>query len=34
MNQNGEINMSLLKNIGQAVFDIPVEEELIDQALK
>jgi 3-dehydroquinate synthase len=32
-NQNGEINMSLLKNIGQAVFDIPVEEELIDHAL-
>jgi 3-dehydroquinate synthase len=32
-NQNGEINMSLLKNIGQAVYDIPVEEELIDQAL-
>lgn len=32
-NQNGKINMSLLKNIGQAVYDIPVEEELIDQAL-
>lgn len=32
-NQNGVINMSLLKNIGQAVYDIPVEEELIDHAL-
>jgi len=32
-NQNGEINMSLLKNIGQAVYDIPVEEKLIDKAL-
>ncbi|HET8861537.1 3-dehydroquinate synthase [Marivirga sp.] len=33
-NQNGRINLSLLKNIGQAVYDIPIEEELIDQALK
>lgn len=32
-NQNGELNMSLLKNIGTAVHDIPVEEELIDRAL-
>jgi 3-dehydroquinate synthase len=32
-NQNGEINMSLLKNIGKAIYDIPVDEELIDHAL-
>jgi 3-dehydroquinate synthase len=32
-NQNGQISMSLLKNIGHAVYDIPVEEELIDNAL-
>jgi 3-dehydroquinate synthase len=32
-NKNGQISMSLLTNIGKAVYDIPVEEKLIDQAL-
>jgi 3-dehydroquinate synthase len=32
-NRNGQISMSLLHHIGKAVYDIPVEEELIDQAL-
>ncbi|WP_340153916.1 3-dehydroquinate synthase [uncultured Marivirga sp.] len=32
-NENGNLNMSLLQNIGTAVYDIPVEEEVIDQAL-
>jgi 3-dehydroquinate synthase len=32
-NQNGELSMSLLKDIGQAVYEISIEEEMIDQAL-
>jgi len=32
-NQNGELNMSLINGIGSAVYNISVEEELIDQAL-
>ncbi|MGM0582152.1 MAG: 3-dehydroquinate synthase [Bacteroidota bacterium] len=32
-NNNGELKMSLLENIGKAVYDIPVEPELIDEAL-
>jgi 3-dehydroquinate synthase len=32
-NSSGEINMSLLQNIGHATYDIPVEEELIENAL-